>query len=265
MICRLRAVLVLVFSLVGMVGAASAEDVINTDRPGTVESTQVVGPGRWQLETSYALAREGKDSPKVRSYSTPTLLRIGLSDKLELRVETDGLMRESTWSGNAKTTAQGSSDVALGVKWRLRDALSDCESCPSTAWLFHVDTPTGTSDFREQGLRPSARYVAEWDWGIWSLGVMPGIYVGHNDENKRYLGGIFAVSLGAQLNDRAHTFIEFSGDQLTSPKNGGNSVSIDTGLAYLLTNQVQVDVSFVKGVSKAAPKQQWAVGLSFMY
>jgi len=133
------------------------------------------------------------------------------------------------------------------------------------AWLFHFDVPSGTPPFRGQGIRPSARVVGEWDLGGVSLGVMPGVYVDHNDEHKRYVGGIFAATLGTSIADRLRGFIELSCHQLTSRKNGGNVVAFDGGLAYLITDQVQVDVAAAKGLSKAAPRQQWTVGLSVRY
>ena len=245
-------------------GFAQAEDVISTDRPGTAESSTAMAPGRFQVEMGYAQARESKDAPRSRTHTTPLLLRIGLTDRVELRLETDGLVQDKLWLPAGPSTTHGTSDLAFGLKWQMAPS-SDSDSAPSAAWLFHVDAPTGSAPFREQGMRPSARYVAEWDWGTWSLGVMPGLYTGHNDANQRYVGGIFAVSLGAQLNDRTHAFFELSADQLTSRKNGGNHVSLGTGLAYRLADRVQLDFAVAKGLTQAAPKQQWTTGVSVMF
>ncbi len=96
-----------------------AEDSIATDRPDVVESSEVVGKGRFQIETSFAAEREAKNSPRTRTYSTPTLLRIGVSENVELRMETDGLMRMSTWDADEKTTKEGINDIAFGLKWHV--------------------------------------------------------------------------------------------------------------------------------------------------
>lgn len=245
-------------------GLAQAEDVISTDRPGTTESSTVVAPGRFQVEWGYAQARESKDAPRSRTHTTPLLLRIGLTERMELRVETDGPTREKTWGPDGAVTSKGTSDLALGLKWRMAPS-SDSDDAPSTAWLFHVDAPTGSSPFREQGLRPSARYVAEWEWGAWSLSAMPGLYISHNDNNQRYMGGMFAASLSRKVNDRTHAFVEISADQLASRKNGGNQVSVSAGVAYVLTPRVQVDLAVSKGLSEAAPKQQWTTGVSVLF
>jgi hypothetical protein len=245
-------------------GPALAHESITTDRPDFVESSEVVGKGHFQIETSVAMEHEAKDAPRSRTYSTPTLMRFGINETMELRLETDGLMKMTTWEDGDKHTERGTSDLAFGLKWHVRTQAEN-ESGPSMAWLFHVDAPTGTKAFRGQGLRPSARLVAEWDFGSWSLGVMPGVYIEHNEDNKRYAGGIFAVTAGKSLTDKLRAFAEFSGQQLTMPKNGGNVVTLDGGLAYLLSDSVQVDVAFAKGMSKATPRQQWTVGLSMYF
>src|SRR5690349_10760629 len=68
------------------------QDSIEADRPDFVESSKVVGKGRLQLETSMLLERERSGEGRERTLSTPTLLRIGVSRELELRVETEGRM-----------------------------------------------------------------------------------------------------------------------------------------------------------------------------
>lgn len=133
------------------------------------------------------------------------------------------------------------------------------------AWLFHFDAPTGNRQFRGRGIRPSARLVSEWDFGSWSLGVMPGVYADHNDQNKRYIGGIFAIVAGTSLADRLRGFVELAGQQLTTQKNGGNVVALNVGLAYLITEKIQVDVAVAKGLSSATPKHQWTTGLSMLF
>jgi hypothetical protein len=78
---------------------AAGEEPIVTDRPDFVESSQVVGKGRLQIETSLAAERDRAGGATERTTSTPTLLRIGASDSIELRLETDGRMH--AWSGEA--------------------------------------------------------------------------------------------------------------------------------------------------------------------
>lgn len=94
-------------------------DKIATDRPDFVESSDVVGKYRFQIETSVALERNKEDGFKERTFSTPTLLRYGVSDNLELRAETDGRLvaRTDDLVAGTRVTERGYGDLSLGVKW----------------------------------------------------------------------------------------------------------------------------------------------------
>jgi hypothetical protein len=70
--------------------AYAEEDKIVTDRPDFVESSDVVGKGRFQVETALEIERNRNAGIKERTTFTPTLLRVGISENWELRMETDG-------------------------------------------------------------------------------------------------------------------------------------------------------------------------------
>lgn len=247
--------------------AAHAEEPLSTDRPDFVESSDVVGKGRFQLETGFATERNKADGLKERLTTTPTLLRFGLSDTLEFRVETDGISRlrsEDTATG-LTTRERGYADMAIGIKWHTLDG-DEATGRPAMAWLLHADLETGSRAFRGDGVRPSLRAVAEWELpNNWSIGVMPGLFVDKNEDGDRYVGGIAAVTVGKSWTDRFKTFFELAGQQLASRKNGGNIATWDTGATYLLTNDVQVDVSFSWAATKDTPDFAWGVGLAVRF
>ena len=74
-------------SALPLLALADDKDQIVTDRPDFVESSNVVGAGRFQIETSFALDRNKANGIKERTYSTPTLLRFGINDTIEARLE----------------------------------------------------------------------------------------------------------------------------------------------------------------------------------
>lgn len=246
-----------------LVGPAWADDDdIATDRPDFVESSNVVGKGRWQIETSLAWERDRQGGVKARMASTPTLLRVGIAETWELRFETDGRLRARVEEAGVTTRERGWSDLAVGVKWHQRDGDEETGT-PGLAWLLHVDVDSGSGPFRGQGLRPSLRMVAEWELpGGWSAGVMPGIYRDRDEQGKQYVGAIMAAVVGKSLTERLRGFLEISGQQLASSRRGGSVVTFDTGLAYLLDRDLQVDVALSRGINKNAPDLAWTVGLS---
>jgi hypothetical protein len=239
--------------------AAHADEGIETDRPDFVESSAVVGAGHWQVETGLTSDRSASAGVTTRSVTTPTLLRYGIGETTELRLETDGYTRERTGS----TTEHGFSDVSLGIKWHVLDGEG---TTPGVAWLLHVDTATGSKAFRGAGLRPSLRAAIEWDLPEdFSLGVMPGVYVDRNDAGKRFAGGILAATFGKAWSPRWHSFVEVAGQQLTSRRNGGNVVTLDAGLAFAPTPTLQFDIEIAHGLTSAAPDFESGLGVSIKF
>jgi hypothetical protein len=242
--------------------AARAEEPIATDRPDFVESSDVVGPGRFQIETSLAWERDHSQGVRSRLQSTPTLLRYGVSETLELRLETDGRLRARASGGGSTVRQSGSADTAIGLKWHQRDG-DEASGRPGIAWLLHLDLDTGSAAFRGQGTRPSLRMVAEWELaGGWSAGVMPGLYRDKNEQGRRYTGAILAAVLGKSLTEELRAFAEVAGQQLTSRRNGGKLVTLDLGLAYLLSPNWQLDTALSRGLTRESPDYSATVGLS---
>ncbi len=244
--------------------AARADEGIVTDRPDFVESSDVVGAGRFQLETGLTSDRRSDAGVTTRSLTTPTLFRYGIGETTELRLETDGYTRERTHDPVAgNTTEHGFSDLSLGIKWHVLDGEG---GTPGVAWLLHVDTATGSKAFRGSGLRPSLRAAIEWELPEdFSLGVMPGVYVDRNDDGKRFAGGILAATFGKAWSPRWHSFLEVAGQQLTSRRNGGNLVTLDTGLAFVPTPTLQFDIEAAHGLTRAAPDFESGVGVSIKF
>lgn len=247
---------------------AHAGDGISTDRPDFVESSQVVGKGRFQLETG--LARERSDDAagnRLRVDSTPTLLRLGVSETLELRIETDGHLRSRSEAPAASrvTRERGFADTSLGVKWHMQDG-DEAAGRPAVAWLLHVDVDTGSAAFRGSGLRPSLRVVGEWELdGAMSVGAMGGVAVDRDPDSGRFAAGILAVTVGKSWTDRFRTFVELAGRQLAPSRHGGSVVSVDAGAAYLLSPTVQVDAVVSRGITHTSPDWEFGAGLSIRF
>lgn len=240
---------------------AEETDTIATDRPDFTESSNVVGKGRFQFETSVALDRNKANGIKDRTTSTPTLLRFGVSDTFELRVETDGRLvaRSDNTGTGTRNTERGTADTSLGVKWHAFDAEG---SMPSVGVLAHVDLDSGSAAFRGDGLRPSLRVVAEWELpNDFSFGMMPGFIVDKNANGDRFVAGILGLVVGKAWTERFRTFVELAAPQLAGSGDGGSAAALNVGAAYLLSTTVQLDTALAKG-NKHTSDLSWTIGLS---
>lgn len=261
------AVLALAFFTACTLPAVAAEDSIGTDRPDFVESSDTVGKGRFQIETSVAFERTKTDGVRERTWSTPTLFRVGVSETLELRLETDGWIRQriDDSSTGERTSARGGADASVGLKWHVVDG-DEKKGTPGVALLAHVDLDSGSSAFRGNGLRPSLRVTAEWELpNEFGLGIMPGVAWEKTAEGHRYAAGILAVTLNRKWSDQLKTFIEVAGQRLASKRNGGSTVTFDLGATWLLSKDIQVDTAIQAGLTKESPDLAVTVGLSMRF
>ena len=238
--------------------AAAQDDVISTDRPDFVESSNVVGKGRLQIETSLAFDSTREGAGRARATATPTLLRLGVADDVELRLETDGRSRQ--WGGGGPVV-RGMADLSAGVKWHLRDG--DEAGRAALAVLAHLDLPTGARALRADGARPSLRVVAEWELpGDMSLGLMPGLASERNAVGRRFTSALVGVVVGKELTPAWRSFVELSAPRIARGRDGGTQLSLDLGAAYLVNRQCQIDAAVSRGLNRNSADYSVTVGLS---
>lgn len=251
----------LVFASTAPALQAAENDTITTDRPDFVESSSTVGKGRFQIETSVARERMNEAGVKTRTLTTPTLLRFGVAERVELRLEGDGYTRERVDdpARGIASRESGWSDVQIGTKWAVHEGEGQV---PSVAVLLHAALPSGSSEVRGSGVRPSLRTVFEWelpnDIGV---GLMPGV-VYDKEDGDRFAAGILAAVISKGWTDRFRTFFEVAGRSIAKSRNGGSVVTYDVGATYLLTKNVQLDAAMFFGANRFSPDFTWTVGLS---
>lgn len=249
------------FLLLAWTPAWAEDDTIVTDRPDFVESSQSVGKNRFQIETSFAFEKTRDGASKQYVNNTPTLLRFGVSETVELRLETEGYMH-ARGTGGSGDRQSGWADTSLGVKWHTHDGEG---LRPAVGWLFHTDIDSGSAAFRGKDIRPSLRAVFEWELPQdWSLGIMPGL-VREKDDSGRYTAGLLGLVIGKSLNDQLRIFFEVAGHQLASDSHGGDLVTYNSGFAYLLTKMIQADFAISAGANDRSPDLAATVGLSMKF
>jgi len=251
-------------TLAALPAHAGDDEPISTDRPDVVESSQVVGKGRVQIETSVQWERQRGDGARVETLSTPTLLRIGAGERLELRVETDGRQRIRSSDSAGVDRVSGYADSAVGIKWHVADQQGEgLAGRPSMAWLVHADLPSGSRVLRGHGVRPSLRLAAEWELGDgYGVGVMPGVALESDEAGKRYGFGILAATLGKEFNERVRGFVELAASQIARAAHGGTEATFDTGLTYLINKDCQLDLALARGLNRRSPDLRLGAGLS---
>jgi hypothetical protein len=195
---------------------AFAQDAeIAADRPGLADGSATVGRGVAQLETG--VNADGGDD----AVTLPTLVRYGLTDRLELRVESDVL----GWTSGQRDLAP----LAAGFKLRLRDG-----DVPLSL-IASVQPPSGGGSLRSTAFEGQARLVSDIDLGK-GLSLTPNAGIALVEGGGA--AAVFAGTLERQIGN-AHPFVDFE----TTIDHGDTSVIADAGIAWVVRPNTQLDVS----------------------
>lgn len=243
--------------------SAAQEDApeLITDRPDQTESAVTVDPGSVQLELGASFTHD--DEADVNTFEAPgSLLRIGLTNRLELRIGWTGYVSQDV-GAEGLFDDSGIGDAELGAKVRLRDEKG---RMPEMAVLVAASLPVGddafTSDRVDPSLRLSLAHTLTERLGL-------GYNVGVGWASEPAVGGgrttlssyLYTVALGIGLSDRAGAFVELFGEVPGSAP-GDPVHSFDGGFTFLLRPNVQLDVAGGVGLTDEADDWFVGVGLS---
>jgi hypothetical protein len=244
-------------------GASAQEAELITDRPDQTESAAVVGPGLVQVETGFQLSRSDDPDSRVETQELlATLVRIGLHERLELRLGWAGWIRTETEArgpAGERSEADGAGDTELGFKVRF---FEESGGRPAVALLAATSVPSGAAEFSTDRADPSFRLsVAHTLSERVSLGYNVGAAweTAQTDRGPTTLSrALYTVAAGFSLSDRVGAFVELYGD-LGGSAGGGPAHSADGGLTFLIRDNLQLDLAGGVGLTDLA--DDWFVGL----
>jgi hypothetical protein len=268
--CFIAGVLRLVVATAALVAGGLApavaqdEPELVTDRPDQTESTAIVPPGRTQVELGATLVRNDEAEIGVELWQVPgTLVRVGLGDRVELRLGWDGWLEEEIEVGRAGATEDGFGDASIGAKVRLRDGggLS-----PTISLIASSSVPAGEEPFSSDRFDPAFRLTVshDLDGGI-GLGYNVGLETASEPKveggSTTLASAIYTLSAGFPAGERGGFFVELFGEVPTSAE-GGPAHLFDAGVTWLMRPNVQLDAAAGVGLSDDAPDWFAGVGLS---
>jgi len=236
-------------------------DPINPDRPGIADGSRVIGAGRLQLETGYAQERHPEDDALRRLSFVPALLRIGLSSRVELRLESNTFTHERVSSPlGGLSTSTGLSPLYLGGKVVLFESGGD--SALSVATIVRVAPPSGTDEFRTTRATGDVRVVADWAFTP-TLSLNPNLgWAEYEDSGTRFGTALGALTLSWQPTTRWNPFVDV-GYQSREERGGTWAMVVDAGVSYLVGCDLALDLSAGQNVHGfTAPKPFVAAGVS---
>ncbi|MCD0244733.1 transporter [Xanthomonas melonis] len=245
---RIRAGALLALGLVSGRVAAQADEPPAFDRPGLPFAAQVLQPGAFAWEQGLPDASTDRaDGQRTTQYTADTVLRLGLSQHVELQLGSDSY----NWQRTAGTRVRGSGDSHIGLKVALPSRWDSFQ----WAALGTYGMPTGRRAFSD-GYTHELGVTASWDLA-----------------QARSL----ALYVNYARNDGGHTwtfapnYTFFSGEHFSSYVEAGvdtgseHSRVVGAGGAWQLPHAMQLDISVLRGVTSESPDWQGGIGLSIAF
>ena len=240
-------------------GPPGFDEPLASDRPDFVEASVTVGRGVRQLEMGYTYFRDEAGDTSFNGHSFPEfLLRVGvLADWLEFRVGWNYASFSERFDLATKASLSGAEDMYLGLKLGLtpQDGI-----LPEMALGPQMTVPTGQSQLTAGQVLPGVNWLYGWE-------VNDFIGIGGSSQANialdpltldEYLEFAQAFTINYTLSEKHVAYTEWF---MITPA-GAESVTtvhfVDGGLAYRVTNNLQLDVRVGKGIS--GPATDYFVG-----
>lgn len=225
----------------------TAQDPIVTDRPDFTESSVVVPRGSLQIESGFTYERTTRNS--TSSAYPETLLRYGLTDRLEMRV---GLPNYNRLEGQ-----EGFDDLYLGAKIQLGQTKSGIDFALIPAAFI----PAGRRGIRSEAVAPEIKATYAASLGIYALSGM--VHVASVEEDgERVTPWQITTSLGIPVKDRIGMFLEHI---LAAQKGVRPAHTVHSGFTYQPRPDRQFDIHYGFGLTPTAPDFFIGAGFSIRF
>ncbi len=238
------------------------ENPLIGDRPDFTESSCTVGRGVLQIESGYTYVYDRTADAQVDGHVLPeALLRIGLTDYLELRIGWEGYVfsREKDLGTGAVDHTDGATDLDLGFKLEFNEQEG---WIPESALIVSCTAPTGHPLITSNQVDTVVNYCYGWEFSEgFSLGCSTGNLWTADGAGDQFTVTFQSAVLGMALSEKSGTFFEW---YVLCPGGSDDNRAqhyVDTGLTYLVTPNFQIDWHIGMGISDAADDFYTGAGL----
>jgi hypothetical protein len=253
-------------ALIGTSAAAAESPPICADRPGKATSTCTVPEGHWQIETGIAdwsLQKSAGERDTSLAIGETTI-KYGLTDSADIEVDVIPWQRVTSRAGSLHDSASGVGDINILYKQQLTGSGSPVQL---TAMPF-IKVPTAKHSLGN----------GKWEGGVLvpigyavpksplSIGLTPEIdWVADADGHGHHAAMAQVVTLGWQANPKLNLSAELWGQWDWDPAGTTRQASADGSIAYLLSNDVQLDAGANLGLNKNTPDVELYTGVSVRF
>lgn len=258
------------YTLINPTPAAQMRE-LSTDRPDKTESPYTVDAGHFQIEMDLLTYERDHDTAGGANTLTeswgiaPINLKVGLCNRTDLQVvlDTYGSVRTRDRVGRSTTKQQGFGDITTRLKVNLWG--NDGGTTAFAAMPF-VKFPTSQDDLGNRAVEWGLILPLAVDLGGgFGLGLMTEVDFLQNEANRRYhTEFVNSITVSHDLVGKLGGYVEFWSVVSTETDSKWQG-TVDLGLTYGMTDNIQLDAGINLGVTKSAPDLQPFLGLSVRF
>lgn len=242
---------------------ASLMRAMSTDRPDKTESPYTVDAGHFQFEmdlVNFGIDRWSSDGEQVLAVNTGNVnMKVGLLNNADLQLVVDNYVYEQVRTKGTTERRSGFGDLTTRLKVNF---WGNDGGKTAFAVMPFIKFPTNTGGFGNKQFEGGVifPFALELPYG-WGMGVMTEIDIVSRDDGSCGPDLINSITFSRDIVGKLAGYVEFF-SQLSKEE---LIITLDTGLTYALTENVQLDCGCNFGVTEAAEDFNPFVGLSMRF
>ena len=243
---------------------------MNTDRPDKTESPYTVDAGRFLIEMdlatfSYDRHNIDRDGKLVRTWNlAPINLKAGLRHNLDIQF----IVQPHTYVRTAAPAAgvsrqRGFNDFLTRVKWNL---WGNDGGTTAFALMPYFKLPTNQDGLGNRSVEGGliAPLAVELPAG-WGMGLMTQLDIVRDQAGSRYHPEfVNSITFGHDIIGDLGGYVEFY-SKVSTERGAEWEGTVDFGLTYALTKNIQLDAGINLGVTRSADDWNPFVGISWRF
>ena len=231
---RISQIITFITVIVTSTAYGQFNETIRTARPGQAIGAFSVGHGLFQIQSGfdYFGSNDSNTNSETEGFLNNTVVRFGLTEPFEV----SALLEYSTLTTTnetGETKLQGFNAVDIGMRYHIHDGHG---LIPNVGFQIRARLPVLGEDFEIKDLAPrfilatsqqlSENFTLITNWGAtWN---------GNNSSPT----GTYVINLSFPFNDKFGAYVETYG----GIHQGEFTIHYDTGIAWLISNDLQLDL-----------------------
>jgi hypothetical protein len=234
--------------------AAAVEQPICADRPGRSSQPCTVPAGHFQIESSIAdWTLDRNDSERDTALSLgQTDFKYGLDDRTHVDIGIAPWNRATARFGDTHNSASGFGDVLAMVKHNISPTNSPLQIAVSPfAKIRTAKRPLGNRRWEAGLIAPISYTIGK---SSFSINTTPEVdWAADADGHGHHIAMVQVANIGWQATSKLNLSVELWGNWDWDPAGTTRQYSADGALAYLLSNDVQIDTGWNIGLNRMTP------------